>query len=65
MDINTINLYTVEIDGVDPRDYPDFVDSYISYAEFKNGEILTSEELDELNDLYPEIAQERAFETLL
>lgn len=40
----------IEIDGIDSRDYPDFVDAYISYAEHDNGEPLTDDELDALNE---------------
>ncbi len=29
-----------ELDGIDTKDYPDFVDAYISYAEHENGALL-------------------------
>lgn len=40
----------VEIEGIDTRDYPDFVDAFITYAEHDNGTPLTEVELDELNE---------------
>jgi hypothetical protein len=43
-----IDTHTIEVDGVDPRDRPDFSDAYISYAEFTDGTPLTDEELDQL-----------------
>jgi len=39
----------VEVEGIDTRDYPDFCDAYISYAEI-NGREATDEELEELSE---------------
>ena len=47
MDYSKID--SIEIDGVDMKDYPDFCDSYISYAEY-NGKEMTDEQLDEINE---------------
>ena len=33
-----------EIDGINPKDFPDFCDAYLSYAEDENGEVLTDYE---------------------
>ena len=30
-----VNFGSIEIDNIDQNDYPDFVDAYISYAEFE------------------------------
>lgn len=57
-----VDRRSVEIDGVDPRDYPDFADAYISYAEFIDGTPLSDEELDELS--YDGYAQELAYDSL-
>lgn len=38
----------IEVEGIDSRDYPDFVDAYISYA-YYNREEMTDEQLEELN----------------
>jgi hypothetical protein len=40
----------VEVDGIDTRDYPDFVDAYISYAEYEDGTPLTDMELEMLSE---------------
>jgi hypothetical protein len=64
-DINDLDHATIEVDGVDPKDYPDFCDAYVSYACWKNGQELTDLELDQLNDSHSDIAQELAFETLI
>lgn len=45
----TAKIESVEVEGIDPSDYPDFCDAYISYAEI-DGREATEEELDELND---------------
>jgi len=45
-----LELRSIELDGVDFRDYPDFCDAFISYAEAKDGTPLTSEQLEILNE---------------
>jgi len=64
MDQVGIDYSSIEIDGIDERDAPDFVDSYVSYAEWNDGIELTDEELEQLNNLseFQELAQEKAFE---
>ena len=47
-------IENVEVDGIDTRDYPDFVDAFISYAEI-DGEPLTDEQLYELTNEYPDL----------
>ena len=64
MDQVGIDYSSIEIDGIDERDAPDFVDTYVSYAEWNDGIELTDEELEQLNNLseFQELAQEKAFE---
>jgi hypothetical protein len=45
-----VDIGTIEFDGVDTSDYPDFSDAYVAYAEFIDGTPLTDNELDELYD---------------
>lgn len=47
--ISDIDEASIILDDINTRDYPDFSDAYISYAEFKDGTPLTDEQLDELN----------------
>ncbi len=54
MKIDVNKLENIQVDGIDTRDYPDFVDAFISYAEM-DGVELTDEQLDELNDDYPDL----------
>ena len=42
-------IESIEVEGIDTRDYPDFSDAYISYAEI-DGREATEEELEELSD---------------
>ena len=64
MDQVGIDYSSIEIDGVDSLDYPDFVDTYISYADWNDGIELTDKELEHLNDLeeFQILAQEKARE---
>jgi hypothetical protein len=45
-----LKAYNVEVEDVDPKDYPDFCDAYISYAEHEDGTPFTDEELIKLNE---------------
>lgn len=60
-----VDLDSIEIDGIDRRDYPDFVDAYIVYAEFEDGTELTPEEIDELQSQHPELVGEIIFDKQL
>ena len=58
-------LDNYEIDGVDRKDYPDFCDAFLSSATAKDGHELTEEELDYVQNTYPEWINELAFESLI
>jgi hypothetical protein len=45
------DLEAIEIDGIDTRDYPDFADAFILYAEI-DGKPLTEEQLEEVQAEY-------------
>jgi hypothetical protein len=45
-----VDTDSLEVDGVDMRDYPDFVDAYFSYGEFMDGSEMSQDELDHLRD---------------
>ena len=63
--LNINAVVDIEVDGVDVKDYPDFVDAYVSYAYSTELEReLTDDELDYLNEQCPEIAQELAYDTV-
>lgn len=45
-----MNLKNFQFEDVDLRDYPDFCDAYVSYAEHEDGTPLTEEELEAIPD---------------
>jgi hypothetical protein len=49
MKIDTSQVEDIEIDGINPRDYPDFCDAFILEATYKGRE-MTDEELEALNE---------------
>jgi hypothetical protein len=51
----TVNIASLEIEGVDSCDYPDFCDAQFSYGIFEDGDELTDDELEELTDLYGDV----------
>ena len=44
-----MNLINIEVEDIDMKDYPDFCDAYIAYAEDSDGVALTEQELDVVN----------------
>ena len=64
--INGREVVDIEITDVDPCDYPDFCDAYFCHARFADtGEALSDDEIEELNDLYPDVVNEMAYEYFL
>lgn len=63
MDITRIT--NVQVEGIDYNDYPDFCDAFISSAEWDDGTELTSDELDELSDKFPDYVYERIYEAAI
>ncbi len=45
-----VDLNSIEFDGIDTNDYPDFSDAYISAAGFQDGTQLTVDELELLQE---------------
>jgi hypothetical protein len=62
--LNGKKVIDIEVDGVDPRDFPDFSDAYFSYACYEDGTPLTEEELDKLADQNGDILYEKAYDSL-
>jgi hypothetical protein len=67
MELNGRNVdrSSLEVSSVDTRDYPDFCDAYICSATWQDGTALTDSELEQLNEDYPEVVNELAFESCL
>lgn len=58
LDGKPIDMSSIEIDGIDRQDYPDFVDAYFSYAEFEDGVALTDDELDTFTEQYSDLVSQ-------
>ena len=57
-----VDKATLEIDGCDTGDYPDWTDAYFSYAEYIDGTPLSDEELDQLSEAYYELLSQMCYE---
>ena len=62
--LNGKKVVDIEVDGVNPSDYPDFSDAYFSYACYEDGTPLTDQELDKLADQNGDILHEKAYDSL-
>ena len=59
---NNVDENSLEIDGINTKDYPDFADAYLSAADWKDtGEPLTDEELEELQQNYGDWFYEKVY----
>ena len=59
-----INPVSLQVENVDPRDYPDFCDAYFSYGEYADGTPLTDDDLIELGTVAGDTLNERAHDSL-
>jgi len=48
-DFDYRNIEEVELCGIDVKDYPDFVDAYVTSATY-HGKLLTEDQLDKISD---------------
>jgi hypothetical protein len=63
--LNGKEVCNLEIDEVDSSDYPDFCSAYICYACYVDGTPLSGDEINQLNEMYPELIAKMAFESLI
>jgi hypothetical protein len=56
-----VDVGSLEIDGVDHFDAPDFCDAFFSAGQFEDGTAMNDEELNELAQQHPEILEERIY----
>lgn len=64
MEIDLTQVKHMEFDGIDTRDYPDFCDAYLVYAELEDGTELTDEQIDHLNDEHRDFVNENVYQSL-
>ena len=58
-----VDQNTIEIEGIDNGDYPDFCDAYVDSAKFTDGTELKFHELDIITDEYNHIVNDLALQT--
>ena len=59
-----VDVRSLEVDGVDTRDYPDFSDAYFSAGSFEDGSDMSDEELDQLSMDHGDLLHELVFDSL-
>ena len=63
MEIDFKLVTNVSVDGIDTRDYPDFVDAFIESADY-DGKPMSDEMLDAINDDHLEFVHECVYNQL-
>ena len=60
MKIDYNKIKVLEVDNINHYDYPDYVDAYISEADY-NGKPMSDKMLDEINDNHPDFVYEKVW----
>jgi hypothetical protein len=63
MKLDLRKVENMEFDGIDFRDYPDFVDAFLVAADY-DGRELTEEEIDFINDEHYDFVNEEVYSSL-
>lgn len=45
-----IDYSSLQVDGIDTSDYPDFCDAFIYYGQYEDGTDISDEDLEKLNE---------------
>lgn len=61
--MNLSKIENIELDGINPKDAPDYADAYIISADYKGRE-MTEKELDSLNENYSDFVHEQVLNNL-
>ncbi len=59
-----VDINSLEVDGIDTRDYPDFSDAYFSGGSFEDGTDLSDSDLEELSYKHGDLLHELVFDRL-
>jgi hypothetical protein len=59
-----VSYNSLQVEGVDTKDYPDFCDCWIAYGEWTDGTPLTESELEGIQEEYSDLAYELAIDTI-
>ena len=63
IDLDVVDLSSLQIEGIYADDYPDFCDAYFSAGNRLDGTKLTDDELEQLTDDFPFTLHEMALNT--
>lgn len=59
-----VDVKSLEIGGIDMKDFPNFSDAYIVSGKFENGKPLSKKDIDYLNQEYYELISSLAYEQI-
>jgi hypothetical protein len=59
-----VDVDSLEVDGIDTRDQPDFSDSYFSAGSFTDGTEMSDQELEQLRDLHGDLLHQMVWDSL-
>ena len=59
-----LNTHSLEVEGIDTGDFPDFCDSYFSYGEYDDGTVLSEDDLVKLGEDHGDLLHETVFNSL-
>jgi hypothetical protein len=63
IDLDVVDLSSLQIGGIYLDDYPDFCDAYFSHGKRLDGTQLSDDELERLTDDFPDMVHEMALNT--
>jgi len=64
LQLNGRTVVDARVDGIDPRDYPDFCDAYFESACYEDGTALNDDELNDLTDQNPKALHEMVYDRI-
>lgn len=64
LELNGRIVVDATVDGINPRDYPDFCDAYFDTAYYEDGTALTDDKLSELTDNNPNALHEMVYDII-
>ena len=59
-----IDISSIQVDGVDTKDYPDFVDAYICDCYYVDGKQLSEAEIDMLVEKYDTLTYDSVIDSI-
>lgn len=64
LDLDRIDIASLEINGINHRDAPDYCDAYYSKGSFIDGTEMTDDQLENLKDISPDLFYELLTNTI-